>query len=71
MPQYLLDKIKAKNNVKVVRVVVPKTTKKKTRTLLYVTISNINNTNALYTRGIIIKGTWYPYKPFTNRAALQ
>ena len=68
---FLLEKIKAKNNVKVVRVIIPKTAKKKTKTLLYVTISIINDTNTFCTRGVVIKGTWYPYKPFTNGAALR
>lgn len=71
MPQYLLDKIKTENNVKVIRVVVPKTAKKKIRTPFYVAVSNVDNTNALYTQGIVIKGTWYLCEPFADGAALR
>jgi len=71
MPQYLLEKIKNENKVKVVRVVVPKTAKKKTKTPLYVATSTVNEANTLYTRGVVVEGTWYPYKPFADSAALQ
>ena len=49
----------------------PKTAKKKTKTPLYVTTSTVDEANTLYTRGVVVKGTWYLYKPFTDSAALQ
>ena len=71
MPQFLLEKIKAENNVEVVRVVVPKTAKKKTRTPLYVAVSTVDDANALCTRGVVVEGTWYPCEPFADGAALR
>jgi len=66
-----LEKIKVENNVEVIRVIIPKTAKKKTRTLLYVTINTVNDTNALCTRGVVVKGTWYPCEPFTDNVTLR
>ena len=57
MLQYLLEKIKNENKIEVVRVVVPKTAKKKTKTPLYVATNTVNETNTLYTRGIVVEGT--------------
>jgi len=66
-----LEKIKVENNVEVVRVIVPKIAKKKIRTLLYVTVSTVNDSNALYTRGVVVKGIWYPYKLFADGAVFK
>jgi len=71
MPQYLLEKIKDENKVEVIRVVVPKTAKKKTKTPLYVTTSTVDEANTLYTRGVVVEGTWYPCEPFADNAALR
>jgi len=66
-----LEKIKVENNVEVVRVIVPKIAKKKIRTLLYVTVSTVNDSNALYTRGVVVKGIWYSYKLFADGAVFK
>jgi len=49
----------------------PKTAKKKTRIPLYVTTSTVDKANTLCTRGVVVEGTWYPYEPFADSAALR
>ena len=64
-------RIEAENDLPVVCIVIPRGVKKNLSSPIYIRVNTVDAANALYTRGIIIEGTWHAYEPYTNGTALK
>ena len=71
MPRYLANKIGDENGMEIVRVVIPRTAKRKSRTPIYIATSCVDDANTLCTSGVVVESSWYPCEPFADGAALK
>ena len=68
----LSKRIEAENSdLSVVHIVIPYGVKKNLSSLIYIGVNTVDAANALYTRGVVIEGTWHSCEPYANGAAFK
>src|SRR5208337_2828066 len=64
-------RIEAENDLPVVRMVILRWVKKNLSSPIYIGVNTVDAANALYTRGVVIEGTWHSCEPYANGAAFK